>query len=174
MRSVKVVVTGPVRAGTTSLIRSVSEIAVLSTERRVANRENARGESVVAMDFGRITISDDLVLYLFGTPGDELDSLVGGPFTDGMIGIVVTVDVTRPTSVDQGREIIEFLERHSDAPYVVAANHMHAQGPDAMTSLRSALDVPDDVPVVACDAVIRASVKPVLVALLRRILETMP
>jgi signal recognition particle receptor subunit beta len=174
MRSVKIVVTGPVRAGTTSLIRSVSEIAVLSTERRISKGTQLATEAVVAMDFGRVTVSDDLVLYMFGTPGEENDSLVGGPFSDGLIGIVVTVDATKPSSIQNATPIIEFLERHSGAPYVIAANRMKDPTPGELTSLRRSLRVPDDVPVVPCDAVVRASVKQVLVALLDRILQTMP
>jgi signal recognition particle receptor subunit beta len=174
MRSVKIVVTGPVRAGTTSLIRSLSEIAVLSTERRVSSPSRPNGEVAVAMDFGRVTIADDLVLYLFGTPGEERDSLVGGPFAEGMVGIVVMVDAVRPPSVEQAAEMIAFLEQHSEVPYVVAANRMHDRSNDAIEALRDDLDAPDDVPIVPCDAVMRESAKQVLTTLLRRILATMP
>ena len=173
MRSVKIVVTGAVRAGTTSLIRSLSEIAVLSTERRVSSASEPQGEGVVAMDFGRVTIADDLVLYLFGTPGEQRESLVGGPFAEGLVGIVVTVDATRAASIEQAAEIVTFLEEHSDTPYVVAANRFHGTG-EAMAELRRDLDVPDDVPVIGCDAVVRALVKEVVATLLHRILETMP
>jgi signal recognition particle receptor subunit beta len=174
MHSVKVIVTGPSGAGSTSLIRSLSEIAVLSTERRVPSASRAQGEGVVAMDFGRVTISEDVVLYLFGTPGEERESLIGGPFSDGMIGIIVTVDATRPTSIEKAAEIVGFLEQHSDAPYVVAANRLEATDAEGIRRLRAALDVPDDVPLIACDAVVRESVKRVVATLLRRILETMP
>ena len=173
MQSVKIVVTGGVRAGTTSLIRSMSEIAVLSTERHVS-RMDSEGEGIVAMDFGRITISDSLVLYLFGTPGEERESLIGGPFSDGLIGIIVTVDTTRPASIDHAARIVDFLEEHSDAPYVVAANRFHDTDPEAVAALRTALDVPDDVPLIGCDAVVRASAKEVVATLLHRILDTMP
>jgi signal recognition particle receptor subunit beta len=126
------------------------------------------------MDFGRVTISDDLVLYLFGTPGEESASLVGGPFADGMIGIVVVVDASRLSSVKNGAEIIEFLEQHSDAPYVVAANRGQESSADDVDSLRRSLRLPDGVPLVPCETVVRASVKQVLVTLLHRILETTP
>ncbi len=72
MQSVKIVITGPFNAGKTTFIKAVSEITVLSTERRVTEgTELGAGETTVAMDFGRITVSDDVVLYLFGTPGQE-------------------------------------------------------------------------------------------------------
>jgi uncharacterized protein len=175
MRSVKVVVTGPVRAGTTSLIRSVSEIAVLTTERRVADPEHApRSGRVVAMDFGRITVSDDLALYLFGTPGEDRGSLVGGPFADGMIGLIVTVDATRPASIETAAELVAFLEANSDVPYVIAANRMRARGDADLDKLREKLGASAEVPIVPFDAVQRASVKRVLTALMHRILETTP
>jgi len=175
MQSVKIVVTGPKRAGTTTLIRSLSEIAVLTTERRVPGAtRNPREEKTVALDFGRVTISKDLVLYIFGTPGHEPESLVGGSLAEGMIGLIVTVDVTRPVSVQEAAEIIAFLEEKSSAPYVVAANRMHVGDGSALNRLRVGLDLPDDVPIIALDATSRPSAKAVVAALLRRILETMP
>ena len=72
MQAVKMVVTGPFAAGKTQFIRSISEIDVVSTERKITNTaERVKDQTTVAMDFGRITIDDDLVLYLFGTPGQK-------------------------------------------------------------------------------------------------------
>jgi len=72
MQTVKMVVTGPFNAGKTEFIRSVSEIDVVSTERRITTEaERVKNSTTVAMDFGRITVDDDLVLYLFGTPGQK-------------------------------------------------------------------------------------------------------
>lgn len=175
MQSVKILITGPVRAGTTTLIRSLSEIAVLTTQRRVPGvSRNPGDEKTVAMDFGRVRIDDDVMLYLFGTPGDEQESLIGGALADGMIGLIVMVDATRPVSVDEAAEIVAFLERSSSAPYVVAANRLGECDEAGIARLRRGLDVPDDVPVIACDATKRSSVKAVVAALLRRILQTMP
>ena len=72
MQTVKMVVTGPFNAGKTEFIRSVSEIDVVSTEKKISSRaERVKETTTVAMDFGRITVDDDLVLYLFGTPGQS-------------------------------------------------------------------------------------------------------
>lgn len=72
MQNVKIVVTGPFNAGKTAFIRSISEIDVVSTERKITSAsERIKDQTTVAMDFGRITVDDDLVLYLFGTPGQK-------------------------------------------------------------------------------------------------------
>src|SRR5659263_618034 len=97
MQSVKVVITGPFNAGKTTLIKTVisltvlmSEITVLSTERQVSETASeGRGETTVAMDFGRITISDDVVLYLFGTPGQSRFSFMWETLSEGMRGFVL-------------------------------------------------------------------------------------
>lgn len=172
MQSVKIVITGPERSGTTSFIRSVSEINVLTTERRLPGAEPSARETVIPMDFGRVTITDDLVLYLFGTPGEEDRSLVGGPFADGLIGIVVMVDITRPHSVDRAQAIVAFLRQRSEVPFVVAANHRKDAVVD-MGDVPRLLGVPEGIPVIECDATDRASAKSVVISLLRRILETM-
>ncbi len=84
MQSVKVVVTGPFNAGKTTFIKAVSEITVLSTERQISDAsEEGSGETTVAMDFGRITVSDDVVLYLFGTPGSRGSPSCGRPSLRG-------------------------------------------------------------------------------------------
>ena len=86
MQSVKIVITGPFNAGKTSLIKAVSEITVLSTERQVSDSSGeGDGETTVAMDFGRITVSDDVVLYLFGTPGQARFSFMWETLSEGML-----------------------------------------------------------------------------------------
>jgi signal recognition particle receptor subunit beta len=175
MRSAKIIVTGPARAGTTTLIRSLSEIAVLSTERKLNHGiGQGRGEATVALDFGRVTINRDLVLYLFGTPGDEPASLAEGPLAEGPLGLIVSVDVTRPQSLEGAAEIIDFLGARSNVPFVVAANKL-APGDDArMAAVRDAVHASTDVPVVACNVTERESSKRVVLALIDRILDKTP
>lgn len=173
MQSVKIVVTGSERSGVTSFIRSVSEIAALTTERRIPGAEPSAREVVIPMDFGRVTINDDLVLYLFGTPGEEDRSLVGGPFSDGLVGIVVIVDTGRPASIERATGIVAFMRQNSDVPFVVAAN----QRPDAVArdlDLTQVLGLPENTPVIECNATDRSSAKAVVIGLFNRILETMP
>jgi signal recognition particle receptor subunit beta len=175
VKSAKIIVTGPSRAGTTTFIRSLSEIAVMSTERSVGvSAGPGRSEQTVALDFGRVTINPNLVLYLFGTPGDEPDSLAAGPLGEGPIGLIVTVDASRPRSVDDAAGIVAFLLENSDVPFVVAANRLAPDAGARMSALRGALQIPADVPVIPCEVTERESTKRVVLALLDRIIDTMP
>lgn len=175
MRSAKIIVTGPVRAGTTTLIRSLSEIAVLSTERKLGEREGGGSrEATVALDFGRVTINRELVLYLFGTPGEEPASLACGPLAEGSIGVILVVDASRASSIDNATEIVTFLQESSDVPYAVAANRLAPGDEERVAALRTALKVPSWVPVIPCQVTERESSKRVVLALLDRILDTLP
>lgn len=174
MQSVKVVVTGPFDAGKTTFIRSVSEITVLSTERQVSDLSNeGHGETTVAMDFGRITVSDDVVLYLFGTPGQSRFSFMWETLSEGMLGFVVIVDAAEPQSFQDARDMIAFFTEMSDVPFVVAANKVDADDNDSLLQVRNDLELPGGVPLLPMDARDKSSVKAVLLALLRRIVESM-
>jgi small GTP-binding protein len=174
MQSVKVVVTGPFNAGKTTFIKAVSEITVLSTERQITDASGeGRGETTVAMDFGRITISDDVVLYLFGTPGQQRFSFMWETLSEGMLGFVVLVDALADGSITEAVAMIEFFTGMSDVPFVVAANKVAADDTATLTSLRSRLSLSEDVPLLAVDARDRESVKGVLLGLLYRILDSM-
>jgi len=118
MQTVKIVVTGPFNAGKTEFIRSVSEIDVVSTERKIsAEAEKVKSTTTVAMDFGRITVDDDLVLYLFGTPGQKRFDFMWEILSEGMLGFVVMVDSTRPETFREARSILETFRRYAQTPY---------------------------------------------------------
>jgi len=170
MQSVKIVVTGPFNAGKTTFIKSVSEITVLSTERDVTD-SSAGGETTVAMDFGRITISDEVVLYIFGTPGQERFSFMWETLSEGMLGFVVLVDAADDSSIGDATAIVSFFRNMSSVPFVIAANRVDS--PDRLAALRERLGIEDSVEVLAVDARDRESVKQVLLALLYRIMESM-
>jgi signal recognition particle receptor subunit beta len=134
MQSVKVVVTGPFNAGKTTFIKSVSEITVLSTERQVSDVSgDSSGETTVAMDFGRITVSDDVVLYLFGTPGQSRFSFMWETLSEGMLGFFLLVDTYEPPSFPDAKEMIEFFTGMSDVPFVIAANKVDAEDTEAVS-----------------------------------------
>lgn len=174
MQSVKVVVTGPFNAGKTTFIKSVSEITVLSTERQISDVSNeGAGETTVAMDFGRITISDDVVLYLFGTPGQERFSFMWETLSEGMLGFVLLVDSTSDESIADAASMIKFFKEMSDVPFVVAANKVAEDDLEGLRQVRAALDIEDSVPLLPVDARERDSVKAVLLGLLYRIVESM-
>lgn len=174
MQSVKVVVTGPFNAGKTTFIKSVSEITVLSTERQVSDFSGeGGGETTVAMDFGRITVSDDVVLYLFGTPGQARFSFMWETLSEGMLGFVLLVDATEPQTFTDAKEMIDFFTEMSDVPFVVAANKVDADDTETIRVVRTELQLADSVPLLPVDARSKDSVKAVLLGLLYEILESM-
>lgn len=174
MQSVKVVVTGPFNAGKTTFIRSVSEITVLSTERHVSDVSGeGAGETTVAMDFGRITVSEDVVLYLFGTPGQERFSFMWETLSEGMLGFVLLVDASDNDSFADATSMIRFFRGMSDVPFVVAANKVAADDTDTIRQLRSRLELEDEIPLLPVDAREKDSVKAVLLGLLYEILDSM-
>ena len=109
MQTVKMVVTGPFSAGKTEFIQSVSEIDVVATERKISNaaERSVKEATTVAMDFGRITVDEDLVLYLFGTPGQKRFDFMWEILSEGMLGFIVMVDSTRPETFREARSILK-------------------------------------------------------------------
>lgn len=172
MQTVKMVISGAVNAGKTEFIRSISEIEVVSTERRATDDTKLiKKETTVAMDFGRISVGDDLVLHLFGTPGQKRFDFMWEILSEGMLGLIVLVDSTRPETFRETNRIIDFFTAYRDAPYVIAANkqdHENAWSPD---ELRLALRLKPDVKIVPCVATQRETVKNVLLELLYLILQ---
>lgn len=169
-RSVKIVVTGPFDAGKTTLIRTISDITVLSTERAVSEGASGDGQTTVAMDFGRIAIGADAVLYLFGTPGQQRFDFMWEILAEGMLGFVLLVDASRPTSIDEAARIHRHFAELAEVPFVVAVNK--ATGREAsivVDDVRQRMMLPDEVPVLAADARDRGDVKQVLLALLRQV-----
>jgi small GTP-binding protein len=173
-QAVKIVVTGPFAAGKTTLIRTISEITVLSTEKDITDETKSRkSETTVAMDFGRITIDHDLVLYLFGTPGQDRFDFMWEILGEGMLGYVVLLDANRPDSLDEAVGILAAFRKMAKVPFVVGLNRAENIDPDLETRVREALSLDSTVPVVACDATDRASVKNVLLALLYAVVDSL-
>ncbi len=171
-QAVKIVVTGPFAAGKTTLIRTISEITVLSTERGITDDTRARkAETTVAMDFGRITIDRDLVLYLFGTPGQERFDFMWEILGEGMLGYVLLVDADRPETLGEAAGILAAFRRMAHVPFVVALNRSAEVDPRAEDRVREALELTPGTPVVPCDAIDKDSVKGVLLALLYSVLD---
>ncbi len=174
MQTVKMVVTGPFAAGKTCFINSVSEIDVVSTERKISSEaERIKETTTVAMDFGRITVDDDLVLYIFGTPGQKRFDFMWEILSEGMLGFIVVVDSTRPETFREAKGILHTFRAYAPTPYVVAANKQYL--PDAWTvdDLRIALKLDRNIKMLPCVATDKESVKGVLLELLYSILEEM-
>jgi small GTP-binding protein len=171
-QAVKVVITGPFAAGKTTLIRTISEITVLSTERGITDSTKSRkNETTVAMDFGRITIDRELVLYLFGTPGQERFDFMWEILGEGMLGYVLLLDANRPDSLAEAVGILEAFRRMARVPFVVALNRTTGVDEVEEARIRQTLGIDSNVAVVPCDATDKESVKAVLLALLYSVLD---
>jgi signal recognition particle receptor subunit beta len=166
--AVKIVVAGGFGAGKTTMVGSVSEITPLRTEELLtaAGEEiddivgvEGKNTTTVALDFGRITINPELVLYLFGTPGQDRFWFMWDELASGAIGAVVLVDTRR---LETGFAAIDFFERRQ-IPFVVAVNCFDGSYSYTEAEVRHALDVGDSVPLMLCDARDRESSKAVLV-----------
>lgn len=173
LQPVKVVVAGPFGAGKTTFIRTISEVTGVSTEREITDATGfgAKAETTVALDYGRITIDEDVTLYLFGTPGQERFDFMWEVASRGMIGFILIVDSSRPDTFGNARGILDWFRGAADAPFLVAANK--ATDPDSDTArVRGALGLAASDAVVHTDALDRESVKATLVAFLERRLAT--
>ena len=174
MQTVKIVVTGPFSAGKTQFIQTISEIDVVATERRITSpQEQIKAQTTVAMDFGRITVDEGLVLYLFGTPGQRRFEFMWEVLSEGMLGFVVLLDSVRPETFREARDILDAFRSYASVPYIVAANKQDMDDAWAPEDLRIALRIPESTKMVPCVATDRESVKRALLALLYQVLDMM-
>lgn len=172
MQTVKMVVTGPFNAGKTAFIRTVSEINVVSTERKISQEaEKVKETTTVAMDFGRITIDEELVLYLFGTPGQRRFDFMWEILSEGMLGFIVMVDSCKPETFREARNILETFRAYAPTPYIVAANKQDLKDAWDIEDLRIALRLDPQVKLLPCVATDKETVKVVLIELLNQILK---
>ncbi|KEG42531.1 MULTISPECIES: GTP-binding protein [Streptomyces althioticus group] len=170
----KIVVVGGFGVGKTTLVRSVSEIRPLNTEEvmtqagvGVDDTDGLTGKNTttVAFDFGRISLNDRMVLYLFGAPGQERFWFLWDRLFSGTLGAVVLVDTRR---MDDSWYAIDRLEHHG-TPFVVAVNRFDDDARYSLDEIRQALALPAHVPMVDCDARVRASGKDVLITLVNHL-----
>ncbi|GAA2646547.1 ATP/GTP-binding protein [Streptomyces lunalinharesii] len=172
--AVKVVIVGGFGVGKTTLVGSVSEIRPLTTEETMTQAGvgvddlagvERKTETTVAMDFGRISLSEELVLYLFGTPGQQRFWFLWNGLFEGALGAVVLIDTRR---LDDSFDVLGRLEERG-LPFVVAVNAFPDAPVHPMAELRAAMDLPDDVPMVDCDARERSSSRDALLTLVRHL-----
>ncbi|MFD4601417.1 ATP/GTP-binding protein [Streptomyces sp. NPDC058464] len=175
-RSVKVMIAGGFGTGKTTMVRSVSDIKPLTTEETLTQAtvgvDNLIGvadktETTVSLDFGKISLNENLMLYLFGTPGQERFWFLWNGLFKGALGAIVLVDTRRLASSFRA---IEEMERQN-VPFVIALNVFPDCQEHPVEEIRDALDISPHTPIVACDARDRASSRDVLIALIRHLKE---
>jgi signal recognition particle receptor subunit beta len=168
--ALKILVAGGFGVGKTTLVASCSEILPLQTEEMLtdasigtddlAGVEN-KTTTTVALDFGRITINSELVLYLFGTPGQDRFWFMWDELAEGAIGAVVLADTRR---LDSCFPAVDFFE-HRGIPFVIGVNCFNGQEQYTPDEVRQALDIDNRVPVIMCDVRERGSCKDLLIML---------
>ncbi len=172
---VKMVVAGGFGVGKTTFVSTLSEVEPLTTEASmtsVAAGVDNRGDvgtkttTTVAMDFGRLTVDETLVCYLFGTPGQDRFGFMWDDLANGALGGIVLVDTRR---FDDCFPAVDYFE-HRNLPFAVALNAFDGQVAHEPAQVRAALNLSDDTPVVVCDARQTSSAKTVMLALLEVVL----
>ncbi|MBY8345702.1 ATP/GTP-binding protein [Streptomyces spinosirectus] len=174
LRSVKILVVGAFGVGKTTYIGNISEIEPLQTEEEITeasvgvddlSRTPEKTTTTVAMDFGRLTLSDELVLYIFGTPGQERFKEMWEELSRGALGALVIVD---PQRLDESFPVLDLVERFG-LTYAIGVNHFEGTTTYPLEEVREALNLPADTPVVGCDVRDQRSAAQALITLVQHL-----
>lgn len=166
MRPFKIVVAGPGKAEKTTFIKTVCDITVVSAGRSKGDglQRGKSGDKPVAMDVGRINVSKDMALYLFGCAARQRFDLLADTFAEGLLGVMVVLPTDDRDDLKEAAGVLSYFEAFGDVPQVVVAHNL---GSESEAELRRELEVDSEVPIVFCDVADKASAKRALVQLLK-------
>jgi uncharacterized protein len=174
MEVLKIAITGNVGAGKTSFIRSISEIEVVSTERRATDETGSLKENTtVAMDFGRLTLNENQIVQLYGTPGQFRFDFMWEIVIDKADAYILLVDGHRPEDLRNCRRIFNFMKQRVDIPMIIGMTHMDCEGawqPENIAIALGTIDPDTRPPMVTVNASDPTSVAQCLVTLLEQML----
>lgn len=165
MATVKVVVTGPFNVGKTEFVRTISDIPIVSTERRITDGlQSTKEETTVAMDYGQVKVNGDL-FHLYGTPGQSRFDFMWEILSKEMNAFIVLVDSCNRDTLLEAKSLLRTfrrLARRNKAPYLVVANKQDVEGAWPAPRIKKALGLKDDILVIPCSAKKKPSVRKVL------------
>jgi small GTP-binding protein len=165
----KVIVTGPFNSGKTAFIKTISDIDVVTTERRITTEDRGiKSETTVAMDYGRVEL-DDKILHLHGTPGQARFDFMWEILAKEMNGFIVLTDSTDPPSFPEVGELIELFSDFHAVPHLVAANKTDMENAASLAQVRRGTKASDNVTVMPCVAIQKSSVRQVLLQIIELI-----
>jgi small GTP-binding protein len=165
----KIIVTGPFNSGKTAFISTISDIAVVTTERRITTEDRGiKAETTVAMDYGRVEL-DGKILHLNGTPGQARFDFMWEILAREMNGFIVLVDSTDRPSFPEVAELIELFSSFQAVPYLVAANKTDLEGAASLVEVRKGTNAGSNVTVMPCVATQKSSVRQVLLQIVELI-----
>jgi uncharacterized protein len=158
----KVIVTGPFSSGKTTFVNTISDVPVVSTERKITTEDSGiKAETTVAMDYGRVTL-DGRSIHLYGTPGQARFSFMWEILAKEMSAFVVLVDSTDPASFPDASELIDNFYSIRAAPYLVVASKADMPGAANLNEVRRGTQVGQDITVMPCNSTQKSSVRQVL------------
>jgi uncharacterized protein len=158
----KIVVTGPFNSGKTQFIKTISDIDVVSTERKITTEDRGiKAETTVAMDYGRAKLDND-ILYLYGTPGQTRFNFMWEILSSEMNAFIVLVDSTDRPSFPEAAELIEQFSSFVNVPYIVVSNKTDLPGAAHLTDVRRGTKAGANITVMPCVATQKSSVRQVL------------
>jgi small GTP-binding protein len=172
--SFKIIVTGPFNSGKTQFIKTISDIPVVSTEKKITTEDRGiKSETTVAMDYGRVAFDGD-TLYLYGTPGQNRFDFMWEILSGEMDAFIVLVDSTDAPSFPDAAELIEVFSGFVNAPYLVVANKTDLEGAAKLTDVRRGTKLSANITVMPCVATQKSSVRQVLLQIVELLKKANP